>query len=199
MKVIGIMGPLGAGKSTAAKTLIEEFGYRRFSMADPLKAGLRAMGIPVEWETDRALREVPQDLLCGKTWRWAAQSIGTEWGRETIGEDLWVNLTEKKIREYAAVAEAAGVEPCIVFDDIRFPNEVELIRRLGGQVWRITGQNTGVKLPLWKRIAQVFGFKRPHKSEIYWRLVEPDYWIINEFDPDTLAMMVRRGVDGFKS
>jgi ABC-type glutathione transport system ATPase component len=37
MKLLGIMGEAGCGKSTFAKTLIEQHGYQSFSFAGALK------------------------------------------------------------------------------------------------------------------------------------------------------------------
>jgi len=55
------------------------------------------------------------------------QTIGTEWGRNMIHPDIWVRAWEQSLPEDADV----------VVDDVRFPNEVAAIRRLGGDVIRI--------------------------------------------------------------
>lgn len=60
------------------------------------------------------------------------QIMGTEEGRNKYGENIWVNLAE----EWRAYYENLGYERAIVFD-VRFPNEVDYIKKAGGKVIRI--------------------------------------------------------------
>jgi hypothetical protein len=46
------------------------------------------------------------------------QLLGTEWGRNSRGQDLWVNLFRKR-------AESLPESHIIISDDARFPNELE--------------------------------------------------------------------------
>ena len=45
MKLIGLIGAKGCGKSTAASWLAEKHNYEQASMADPLKNMLRCLGL----------------------------------------------------------------------------------------------------------------------------------------------------------
>jgi hypothetical protein len=120
--IIGLCGLAGAGKSTARIGLcLRGWHWRPF--AGPLKAMLQAMGLNPD-ETDGALKEAPCALLGGKTPRHAMQTLGTEWGRMLIDPDLWV-------RSWAARLPEDGD---VVADDVRFRNEAEAIRDLGGRV-----------------------------------------------------------------
>lgn len=65
------------------------------------------------------------------TARRVMQTIGSEWGRDTIRTDLWAHLAEETGRKYLA----SGVS--IVIDDMRFPNELATVRTLGGYPLRI--------------------------------------------------------------
>lgn len=121
--IIGFAGRAGAGKTTAAKHLVQHHGFVRVRFAGPLKAMMRALGCTEE-EVDGAGKELPCDLLGGRTPRQAMQWLGTEWGRDMIAPDLWTRAWE-----YAAAGK-----PRVVVDDVRFPNEVEALRRLGGVV-----------------------------------------------------------------
>lgn len=121
--IIGFAGRAGAGKTTAAQHLVQHHGFERVRFAGPLKAMMRALGCTEE-EVDGARKEMPCDLLGGRTPRQAMQWLGTEWGREMIAPDLWTRAWE-----YAAAGK-----PRVVVDDVRFPNEVEAVRRLGGVV-----------------------------------------------------------------
>ena len=126
--IIGFCGPIGAGKTLAAHRLIQHHGFARVRFADPLKSMLRALGLSA-MQTDGVDKETPCDLLGGRTPRHAMQTLGTEWGRQCIGPDLWV-------RAWARVVEQSrGVD--IVADDVRFENEAVAIRARGGVIVRV--------------------------------------------------------------
>lgn len=126
MKVIGLVGRMGSGKSTVANYLTEQYGFKLVKFADPLKDMLRAVGIGEE-EIEGHLKNEPCDLLMGKTPRFAMQTLGTQWGRESIHPQLWVRLW----------LERAGRHNMVVCDDCRFPNEATTIRENGGKLIRI--------------------------------------------------------------
>jgi hypothetical protein len=132
-RIIAFVGLAGSGKTTAAMHLTNNHGYRRLRFAEPLKAMLRALGLGSE-EIDGSLKETPSPLLCGKTPRWAMQTLGTEWGRELIGEDFWQNLWLDR------AADCLDLDGRIVADDCRFGTEAATVRRLGGTVVRVTGR-----------------------------------------------------------
>lgn len=124
--LIGLCGHKGSGKSSVAKILHERHNYTRTRFAGPLKKMLRALGL-TEREIEGDLKEKPSDILCGKTPRFAMQTLGTEWARDMIGEALWVNAWKAQIELYLpAVAE-----------DCRFANEAQAIRDLGGVIWMV--------------------------------------------------------------
>ena len=127
-------GVAGAGKSTAARYLVEHHGFVRRPFAALLKGMLRqllqAQGLPVdavERMVEGDLKEIPTCHLGGRTPRFAMQTLGTEWGR-ALAPDLWVN---------AWMASAAGVERAVV-DDVRFENEAAAVRTLGGRVIEVS-------------------------------------------------------------
>lgn len=131
--LIGITGRKYHGKDTAAAIFVER-GYMQLRFADPLKQMLRAfyrtVGLPdsdIEARIEGELKEVPCPHLRGKTPRYAMQTLGTEWGRQLIADDLWVSV----LRTRAANAGKA------VVSDVRFDNECAAIRDAGGQVYRI--------------------------------------------------------------
>jgi hypothetical protein len=130
--LIAFTGKMGAGKSTAAKALTNR-GYTRIRFAGPLKSMMAQLGLN-EREIDGDLKELPCALLGGKTPRFAMQTIGTEWGRDTISSSLWVDVfkhTVNKLPDYIPV----------VVDDCRFPNEAQAIRDLGGHIVKVTRPN----------------------------------------------------------
>ena len=78
-ELIGLVGAAHCGKTTVAILLSREHRYVRLRFADTIKDMLRVLGLSDE-QLDGNLKEVPTDLLYGKTPRWAMQSLGTEWG-----------------------------------------------------------------------------------------------------------------------
>jgi len=135
--VIAIKGRAGAGKSTAANFLVDHYGYRLVKFAGPLKRMLAAVGLTQD-EIEGDLKEVPCDLLGGQTPRHAMVTLGTEWGRDLIHPDLWVNLWR---REAAKIVASGGR---VVADDCRFPNEAAAIRELGGRILEVSRAPSGV-------------------------------------------------------
>lgn len=128
--LIGLTGKAGAGKSFAAKRLIEKHGFVLIKFADPLKNMLRALGLTDD-HLEGHLKEVPCNILAGKTPRFAMQTLGTEWGRNIIDDQLWLNQFWRR-------ATAPGMRN-VVCDDVRFPNEADLIKQIGGHIVHITG------------------------------------------------------------
>ena len=133
--LIAFTGLAGSGKSTAAQHLVKNHGFQRLRFAGPLKDMMRALGLTeAEIEGDR--KEMPCDLLGGKTPRYAMQTIGTEWGRDLISPDLWIRAFN------AALAKVPAGVP-IVVDDCRFPNEADAITAAGGVLVRIVRPGAG--------------------------------------------------------
>ncbi|USM11560.1 dNMP kinase [Citromicrobium phage vB_CbaS-RXM] len=137
--LIGLTGGKGSGKDTMASVLLQR-DFANLKFAGALKAMLaellRYQGADedtIARMIEGDLKEVPTDLLAGQTPRWAMQTLGTEWGRELIGENLWVDATMNK----------AATLPQVVITDVRFLNELEAVRTAGGRVIRIEDTSEG--------------------------------------------------------
>lgn len=132
--LIGLVGHAGAGKDTAAAALVE-LGFVNLKFAAPLKAMASALmtaaGYPVDM-VDRLiegdLKEAPCLRLNRRSPRYVMQTLGTEWGRNLMGEDFWVEIAQRRAWE----------TPKAVFSDCRYPNEVDMIRRNHGVIVKIT-------------------------------------------------------------
>lgn len=176
--IIGVMGAKGSGKSELSKHLTSKHGFIRIRFADALKDMLKNLGL-TEAQVDGDQKEEPLPFLCGKTPRWAMQSLGTEWGRNLIGQDIWVHATQQKILSLSMGRKSR----VIIIDDMRFPNEVAMIREMGGMVWRVRRPEVEPEEPhwVWRKLYDWGLWKRPdlHPSERYWRTIEPDFEITN--------------------
>ena len=137
---IGMAGYARSGKDTVAAYLVENEDYVRMSFADPIREALLALDPMISvggysislrqahknfgWE---GLKEQGSDV------RQLLQRLGTEVGREMFGEDFWVN----------AALDKAPDGSKIVFADVRFPNEADAIKKLGGKVFRVQRDGVG--------------------------------------------------------
>ena len=130
-RLIALCGLKGSGKSSAAQVLAEALPAGRVRFAGPLKDMLRTLGLNDE-EIEGGLKEEPSSKLCGQTPRHAMVTLGTEWGRQMIGEDIWVEAWKRAVRPHLE----RGVD--VLTEDLRFPNEYEAVRSLGGIVVRVT-------------------------------------------------------------
>jgi hypothetical protein len=132
--LIGITGRKGHGKDTAVAELVAD-GYVNVKFAGALKEMLRAFlryigetEAHIDAVIDGDQKEVPQTYLGGKSMRDAMQTLGTEWGRNMIWSELWLNAFMRRANQF----------PYVVCTDMRFPNEVQFIMAMGGYTIRIS-------------------------------------------------------------
>ena len=135
--IIGICGLIGSGKGTVADILQDDFGFTKLSFADSLKDAVAAI---FSW--DRQLLEGATDE--SRHWReqvdpWWAERLrmpeltprlilqlwGTEVCRTGFHQDIWIASLERKIEK----------DRNYVIPDTRFPNEIDLIKRINGEIW----------------------------------------------------------------
>ena len=122
--IIGLTGLKGAGKTTVAAVLHDQYGFVRRSFASPIKEMLEAMGIPQKYIYDADYKERPVPGY-GKSARFMMQSLGTEWGREMVSQNVWTRALESRIQD---------IRDDVVIDDVRFPNECAMVHSLGGKI-----------------------------------------------------------------
>lgn len=131
-KIIGFTGRMHSGKDTAGEYLCCTHGFRRFAFADALKRGVQAMaGFTPEQCWGEAKDSV--DDFWGVTPRQMLQEVGT-FMRDNYRDDFWACRLEKYAQE--------NPDHDITVTDVRFPNEVDLIHRLGGKVVRVWRRET---------------------------------------------------------
>jgi len=163
--IIGLTGAAGSGKDTVGAFLIKEYKFERRAFADPLKRSVAALfDIPFsqvdELKNTGATVQL-SDIKAGQrgtfTWREFLQRYGTEAHRDIFEQDFWLDATLPVGPFYGGRA--------IVVTDVRFANEVERIKMLGGHVIRISR-------PPFERL--------PHRSEQELLLMQVDYDIVND-------------------
>ena len=134
--IIGLVGFIGSGKGTVGD-ILEQKGFNKDSFAKPLKDAVSIIfGWPRELlegdtEVSRKWREQVDSFWTEKfqkefSPRMALQLMGTEAGRDVFDKDIWV---------ISLLNRANGKN--VVVTDVRFPNELECIKRLGGKIVRI--------------------------------------------------------------
>jgi hypothetical protein len=144
-QIIGLIGSAGSGKTTVANIIERDYGFARVRFAGPIKIMLGSMlescGVPadkIQEMLDGNLKEIPCDELMGKTPRFAMQTLGTEWGREYINQNIWVKTTMLGVERISETGKS------VIIDDVRFPNEVTAIKNAGGRVFRVLRDHEGI-------------------------------------------------------
>lgn len=136
IKVIGLSGKAGSGKDYIASRIITpKYGYVPFSIAWHVKANLVGKGALTYEEAFITKPPHARHLL---------QQEATESGRDVYGEDMWLRAADSWMR---TIYESWGIQR-FVLPDIRFPNEVEYIKKMGGKVFRIVAPNRVARSPL---------------------------------------------------
>lgn len=138
--IIAFSGLKGSGKDTAAKVLIQEYGFTKIAFADALREALLVLDpwVPIYIN---GMNEWPlSELIQQEGWDWAKNNVpevrrlmqvfGTEVGRMLFGENVWVDILNKRF------PDVDDPETRYVITDCRFDNEVEFVRNnLGLLVW----------------------------------------------------------------
>lgn len=121
--IIGLQGYAGSGKSTVADYLAKRHGFARRHIKSPLSGMTHSLlydiGIEDAEERERYvdgdLKRTPIAALGNRTPTEIQQFLGTEFGRNFIHPDLWLDIWS---------AWAAGHER-VVQESVRFANEAE--------------------------------------------------------------------------
>lgn len=151
MKLIGVNGYARSGKDTIANILVEQCGFKRVAFADKLREAAYALNPTVSWDYKFGLAYGAKSITTlqavidefgwdgykktgwGKAIRELLQRLGTEVGREILGDTIWVD----------AVLRDLDDDGLYVFTDCRFENEAEAVTNLWGHVWRVDRPGVG--------------------------------------------------------
>jgi hypothetical protein len=123
--ITAFCGRQTSGKSTAAEYLVKKHMYIKLRFSNYLKKMLHdGLGVPVKY-IDGDMKNESCDILCGKTARFAMQTLGTEWGRNIIHPDIWAHALRRDIEWYLA----NGIYRFVI-DDLRFISEERYLSTL---------------------------------------------------------------------
>ena len=159
--IVGISGKINSGKSTFSKRLVE-LGFHKFSFADWMKQYCAGVyDVPIEWMYDQDKKEenhaypiwhLRKDLSVFERMGYPAracnlliykletrantlyfyslremlQLVGTEYFR-ALDPDFHVKRTVERL----------DFDKDYVCDDLRFPNEVEALKKVGATLYRV--------------------------------------------------------------
>ena len=143
-KVIALTGKAGSGKDTVRHILRDHFQYAGYAFADPLREMIQGLlldaGVSLKYMRERELKEAVIPEL-GVSYRRMIQTLGTEWGRNCLHENFWVDVLKAKIMsDFSDTFDNFRV----VISDLRVHTEALMVRDLGGVIWRINRESAGI-------------------------------------------------------
>jgi hypothetical protein len=193
--IIGLGGKARVGKDSIAEVFTKTYGFTKINFADALKMYCaEAFNIPLKFCYDDTLKDAPLskhlttdvlrhflalievsggiptshvdlsaiELIEFISPRHILQYMGTDVARKVVSDDVWLKIFQNRVLQS---------EGHVVCADVRFINEVKLIRSLEGHA-------------LYVIRPQVTGAVRSHSSE---ELTEDDFDVIIDNSGDLLT------------
>lgn len=165
--IIGLTGYAKSGKDTCAAGICDAIrcadslmtphvkSINKFAFADPIREIGRMFGFTAEQLSDQRLKETFVHPDWGITPRTFMQRVGSDMFRNNLHADCWVMLMKQKLMTLIKDCEEnTRSEPACLFtptvtegnllprrvaiiSDVRFPNEADMVRNLGGIIIRV--------------------------------------------------------------
>jgi hypothetical protein len=132
--LVGLSGYAQSGKDSVGAILVKEYGFTRYAFADALKEIVYRLNPLVENAGGGPAIRM-QDVVDGYGWEVAKKSpevrrllqvMGTEAGRQVLGDNIWVDTVLNKVGD-----------DNVVITDCRFPNEAQAVQARSGVVIRV--------------------------------------------------------------
>jgi len=136
-QLIGLYSPAPQSGKTFTASVLEQSGYKTMSYAEPIKKMATEFIMSFGYSKEQAVRFVwasKEEAIPAikATARHILQTLGTEWGRNCISSEIWLDCMMSRVTSHLKDGDCK-----IVIDDVRFQNEAELIKKMGGEVWMI--------------------------------------------------------------
>lgn len=144
MQIIGLVGNKGVGKDTVAKYFIDE-EYNKVAFADTLKESLKVL---FNWDDelyDQKKKEM-EDEKWGVSPRTMLQLLGTDFLRNYCKKYLDTSIVYKGGKEtfsyhikklFLDIREDIEKGKKFIFSDIRFQDELNFVKLIGGTIFKI--------------------------------------------------------------
>lgn len=144
-RLIGLAGAKESGKDEVADHLVRSHGWAKKFFSAPLLEHMKILDPLIQLDHPVHVYSVRTVLPLSKILKYESyteakrhrefrrllQVYGTDIIRHKIGEDYWVRAMEEEIRS----GWSAGRD--VVVTGVRFNNEADMIRRLGGTVLEV--------------------------------------------------------------
>lgn len=102
------------------------------------------------------------------------QTLGTEWGRNTLGENIWVEIAK------SAIQTSLDAGNPVVVDDLRFPNEFEAMKAMGAKLVRV------------ERPGKTITFDHPSEGALEGGQFQFHYNVVNDGSLEDLFARIHR-------
>lgn len=132
MRIIGLTGKMGVGKTTIVEimrqVLNDEVNVVKF--AQPLYDIQEFI-----YERISSVHERPKGFVKDRK---LLQFLGTDWARQNINTNLWVDLWKIEVLNIERDFDQENLDDyVIVVDDVRFDNEAQAIKSMGGLIIKV--------------------------------------------------------------
>lgn len=127
MKILGLSGKRGVGKTALALHLVDKFGFVRVSFAEDIRRICRML-FPTLTEADFSdpkKKEKPHE-----PYDWTPRDLMLHVGEfmRFHDKDYWLKI---------GLAKCKDPKKVYVFDDLRFINEADALRKVDGKIIRV--------------------------------------------------------------
>lgn len=136
-QIIGLVSPSRSGKDTFAERLQMKHMAVNLKFAQPLKDMIATLLEHYNYTYDAINNMIEGDAKneiipeIGKTPVDLMKTLGTEWARVHVKEDLWVDIMRRKIQDS---------HHNVVVTDVSYQNEIDVIKEFGGTTVRVHRQ-----------------------------------------------------------
>jgi hypothetical protein len=160
MKIIALCGPVGSGKDSCCENISAEF---KLAFAKPLKDSIKIL---FDFSHDQLYDPISKETVDERfmvTPREVMQKVGDS--LRSIDKNFFINRLSIEIEKMSLKKS-----PYVIITDVRYPNEAEFIKSIGGSIVRIKRPHSSVKRTKFS----------DHKSEIDLDEKYIDLTIIND-------------------